>query len=106
MTTTGCGPEPAGRVSQAAHRVPWELKVVVWVMKPPIRTMYVLYITYDVRVNRRRMGASTLLGFRYRRGRAGNRRPRRPGRVEHAFVGDRPGDRSDDALQLRPGSRR
>src|ERR1700743_1712825 len=56
-TATGCGPAPSGRVSQAAQRWPADGNDVAVVLldrivSPFLRTLYVLYITYDVRVKR------------------------------------------------------
>src|SRR5271155_4535128 len=56
-TVTGCGPGPSGRVSQAAQRCPADWNDVAVVLRdrmwlPLLGTVYVLYITYGVRVNR------------------------------------------------------
>src|SRR5271163_1198683 len=61
-TRAGCGPGRCGNFSQAAHRVPCEVNEVLKVFVvtasagmgvPFIGTMYVLYLTYDVRVKNR-----------------------------------------------------
>src|ERR1700761_9068735 len=57
-TATGCGPAPSGRVSQAAQRWPADgndaaVVLLDLIVSPFLRTLYVLYITYDVRVKRK-----------------------------------------------------